>query len=484
MSLSHPTPTSILSWLSNLKATQLHRIAVATGIQSSGTKVVLAQRLSHELQKPISGGQLDVFKKSDGRNTSSEKMSKGDGKGSDEGKAMSVLSIDMGIRNLAYAHIIVPPGASSTKGRSTPQIPVINAWTRLAVSSFPSSGDTETSCLDSSPSTPAKEPKTRARKKSQPSLAEDQVNTLASGQNSGESPETKESFSPDLYASHAYTLITSLVAAYKPTHILIERQRFRSGGGSAVQEWTIRVGVFEGMLYAVLHTLLQQGQMKGPAGANSDADVVVQPVEPRRVARYWTEGDLGSPSGQEDEGNGVEKGEGEGKKKPAKTSRSQEGKKAKIDLVARWWLSYLEHQNSAAADTKLQKVCLAEDSQVRGVVDAYLQKWRGGKPSRKGQSSVINEGNKKKSATSRSKSEKDTDGLEVDEKPVANIKKLDDLADCLLQGIAWLEWGDMRRKIMREGLDAVSWLGASGSGGAVERAEKKPKRSRRKSKKE
>lgn len=438
----HPTPVSAFSWLSKLKATQLHRIAVATGVQSSGTKPVLAQRLSDELQLDRDGSEV----------TTKAESRKGNREESVDGKGMSILSIDMGIRNLAYAHIIVPPGApttfaattsngkldSSIKGDSKSPSPILNAWTRLAVSSFPASAEADKSCLDSPT------PKMRKDKKHQPTLADDQVNSLASGQNA----ETKESFSPQLYASHAYSLIKSLLTTYKPTHILIERQRFRSGGSSAVLEWTIRVGVFEGMLYAVLNTLRREGRIKGLVGADSDADVIVQGVEPRRVAMYWTEGDP-KPSSEQKE---KEIEEGGKEKKIVKTSRAKEGKKAKINLVANWWLSFLDcKENSRLGNSEPLKISLAEGSQAKGVVDVYLRKWKRGNSSLK-RGSIKGGGSGK---------ENHAGEVQVDENPVTKIKKLDDLADCLLQGIAWLEWRGMRRIIARDGPDAVPWLEGS-----------------------
>ncbi|KAF7585076.1 hypothetical protein BBP40_000908, partial [Aspergillus hancockii] len=121
---------------------------------------------------------------------------------------------------------------------------------------------------------------------------------------------TKGSFSPAFYSQQAYTLINTLLATYQPTHILIERQRFRTGGGSAVQEWTLKVGVFEGMLYAVLYALKQERSGAGSAP-------VVLGVEPQRVARFWSE------SGADRVGGKV------------KTS-AKEGKRVKIDLVGGW----------------------------------------------------------------------------------------------------------------------------------------------------
>lgn len=456
MSRGPPKPVLAVSWLSKLKVAQLHRIAVATGIQTSGTKGVLAQRLSDELQS--SNDELENVTKAGTRGRK--------GGGADDGKGMSILSIDMGIRNLAYAHIIVPPRYRATSkgkldagkyGESRGYLPILNAWTRLAVSSLPTSDGTEPAHSDQLTPSPRKDTK------HQPTLGDDQVSALASGQN----VEVKESFSPDIYASHAYSLITSLLATYKPTHVLIERQRFRSGGSSAVLEWTIRVGVFEGMLYAVLNTLRREGRIKGLVGADADVDVIVQGVDPRRVAMYWTESIL-KPSSAEKEKKAEEKEEEEveeGKEKPKKTSRSKEGKKAKINLVANWWQSFLRHKDTQAEDSEPLKISLEEDNQVKVVVDAYLRKWAGGTSSPGG-------------LKGRSGKKKDDSAIQKDEHPVAKIKKLDDLADCLLQGIAWLEWRDMRRKLARGGPEAVSWLEAN-ERVKVERGDKEAKTTRK-----
>jgi cruciform cutting endonuclease 1 len=285
----------------------------------------------------------------------------------------------------------------------------------------------------------------------------------------------KESFAPDLYASHAYTLITSLIAAYKPTHILIERQRFRSGGGSAVQEWTIRVGVFEGMLYAVLQTLIRE--------ANRQAvDIVVQGVEPQRVAKYWIEKDRPASARQP-----------ETEKKNNKKISSKEGKKAKIDVVGRWlttWTNF--HCSTQATQEGPPQIQLSSDSQVKIVAEAYLRKWSGKSRTRSGGSSLgddltmaeLSEQNPERTAP-KTKTRKramqapsSTRETKLAEEPNWNcpetppcpsqaaidIGKLDDLADCLLQGIAWLEWQNMRAKIAREGLAAVPFEGGDGSG--------------------
>ncbi|KAF4188940.1 hypothetical protein CNMCM8694_004389 [Aspergillus lentulus] len=201
MRISSPLLTSY-TWLNSLKATQLQRIAQATGIQSSGTKACLIARLKEELPQPDPENQMRTCK-----STSSSTRTSG----------MSILSIDMGIQNLAYAHLLVPRDSNSAATAAAPGVVKLNAWRRLAVSDALLDPDSR-----SSPGSTSKQQK-----------------------------KEKHTFSPSEYARTAYALVTGLLHAYRPSHVLIERQRFRSGGGSAVQEWTLRVGVFEGMLYAV-----------------------------------------------------------------------------------------------------------------------------------------------------------------------------------------------------------------------------------------
>ncbi|KAJ5647196.1 hypothetical protein N7490_003568 [Penicillium lividum] len=371
-SVSALIPSESNPWLRSLKSTDLQRIARATGIKSSGTKAVLLERIQCELRS-----HAHVHVQSQAQDRSQQKSHS-------DGEPWRILSIDMGIRNLAFAFLTVPcPFSRTTSGLGSwnenqdqkqiqvqlqrPFIPELQAWRRLSVSdgldlsNLPT--PTPTPSSDSESESPAK----------------------------GKGTE-KESYSPDAYASNAYNLIKVLLSTYTPTHILIERQRFRSGGSSAVQEWTLRVGVFEGMMHAILHTLRVE---RGNVG-------IVEGVEPKRVVGFWDE--IGRTGG----GSGIVKLDtSTSEKKPS----AREVKKAKMGIVGGWLEGSLEG--------KYGKVIVGEDEAVRELAGAYVRKWRGEK------------------------------GKKMD------IGKLDDLADCLLQGITWLEWQVMRERLVREGLQAL-----------------------------
>lgn len=306
---------------------------------------------------------------------------------------LRILSLDMGIRNLAFACLRAPDSRFLR--------PELIAWHRLAVedieslnlgSKVPSNLHSLQYNLDPTNS-PGEPPSTSSAQSPSPIKIQDPKETT---------------FSPFLYAQTAYKLITTLLEHYSPTHVLIERQRFRSGSSSAVLEWTLRVGVLEGMLYAVLRTLCEErGSLRG---------LEVCGVEPRRVVRYWSVGDdlaRRSP-------------EGGGKAKKRVTAR--EVKQGKIDLVGGW----LDGALGGGSGDGGEKIIIPHDATAtREMASAYLRKWRGEARGKK----------------------KDLNG--------GGIGKLDDLADCLLQGVTWLEWQVMRERLLREGVGAIDTLRSS-----------------------
>lgn len=207
-------------------------------------------------------------------------------------------------------------------------------------------------------------------------------------------PSLKESFEPAEFAAHAYKLLRHSLLLFNPTHILIERQRFRSGGSSRVLEWTIRINMFESMLYAVLHTLSEEKVWKG----------TVKAIVPSIVGPYWV-------------GTGIEKEAGQLRKARNAKSAKARNKKAKIDLVQNW----LSNKEMVVLGTNEAKV----------TAKLYMEKWH----RRKGH---------------RSKSDTGDDSKEND------LVKLDDLADSLLQGRAWLAWEHKKRSILKHGVDVNS----------------------------
>jgi len=228
----------------------------------------------------------------------------------------------MGIRNLALCLLQIP--ASS-------QIPEITDWDRITVSQKP----------DSSTSSVA------------------------------------ESFEPIDYAAKAYMLMKSSLEKYNPHTILIERQRYRSGGGAAVQEWTVRVNMLESMFHAVLHTIAQQNQY----------DFIVHSVSPRKVAQLWIRDVKGKMS-------------------------SRETKTAKIAAAERIISGF---------DMKV-----LFSGQAKDVAEGYI------------------------SASSLYKNYLRKNTKEGRKSGSVGVKKFDDLADSMLQGLGWWKWHVNRSLTMDE----------------------------------
>ena len=303
------------TWLHDLKLDQLHRLATLVGSHCSGTKPVRIQGIQSAVDNAVVLTRSGHYRDGD----------------------LSLVSIDMGIRNLAYCNIKTPFPNSATAGLDSI---TLEAWQRVEVAE---------SLASRKPIAGLKKSKVVAKALDIPTA------------------DTKESFEPQEYAKYAYSFVKRIIDEHNPSHILIERQRFRSGGGSAVQEWSIRVGVFEAMLYAAIRTLVEQKY----------CDCTVVPMPPAMVNRFWLNSatdDTPSYKAKQKQGDRV-------KKQKIQIA----GKLFSIGSVDKVPLSL----SKAASKTKVD----------------FLAKLSG-----------------QKNLSS------------------ASIPKLDDMADSLLQGIAWISW--------------------------------------------
>lgn len=213
--------------LSGLKSKSLQHIAFLTGVPSTGTKSHILEQLHASLRHA--------------------RMSQGNTR---------ILSVDMGIRNLAYCVIDVPADRYSTNGKMH-----VQSWKRLDL-----------------------------LEKMRPEVV--MPLQISSHEQAVEKPDIaaqailKNSFTPSVMSKVALQ-VTQDFLAHQPDIVLIERQRFRSGGGSAIQEWTVRVNTLESMLWACFETM-RAVRVKAAHGTFP----VVHEVAPKRVASFWT-----APSG-------------------------------------------------------------------------------------------------------------------------------------------------------------------------------------------
>lgn len=181
-----------------------------------------------------------------------------------------------------------------------------------------------------------------------------------------------------------------------------------------MQEWTLRVNMFEAMLHAVLETLGREGRWAGEVWA----------VSPGKVVSF-----AGLDRGGERKEEIVVVVEGGKKKK--KKKRGVKG--VKIDVVGRWLVG--------GGIVGLQ-------GQAEGMGRAFLKRWKG--EGRRKASVVVGDGKGGEDGGRREDGE-------------AGIGKLDDLADCLLQGVAWVKWQENKRLLLDGGVDSLDEVNGVGS---------------------
>ena len=314
-----------MSRFASLKLAELKPLLTSIGAKTSGTKAQLVTQLERELQTP--------------RLTFPSNRS-----------GTRILSIDMGIKNLAYCVCNVrKPRLYGEKMK----IDVVQ-WKRIGV-----------------------------------------MDGL-------ESASEEEAFGPPMLSRAAWKLVSEVLWTRGADTVLIERQRFRSGGGSAVLEWTLRVNMLESMIWAIARSL--------DAADRGFSRPDLWPVNPKQVASFWVDNAL--PEGGR-----------------TTATRSKVEKKQKIDLVHKWLAHGTGDENLelAFADTAVATK-LAFEAAARGNSIAARR------------SRILESG-----------------------ASVAVLTKLDDLADCLLQAAAWCKWEQNRSSLASEDSDASQMIQVAAS---------------------
>jgi cruciform cutting endonuclease 1 len=257
-------------------AKALQALLVRIGSASSGTKDVLHRRLRRDLVRP----QFFAL--------SSEWEAR---QNIGHNENLRILSIDMGIKNLAYCRAEVDYPDGDTRN---PNMAIIE-WDKLNL-------------VDA---------------------AQDLRQPHTTREDSADADEQLDPYSLDKLSETAYRFVTETVLAGKPDVILIERQRWRSSSSSAIQQWTVRVNTLEAMLWAILRTILIE---------NMRRDYEIYGVDPKRVGQYWLE--QYAQATAEKHGASLpldELGEDDAKKASSKKNpRSKAEKKAKIALLRSW----------------------------------------------------------------------------------------------------------------------------------------------------
>ena len=328
-----------MSRFSSLRLAEIRPLLTSIGSRTSGTKAHLLTRLERDLRLP----KLTIR----------------------DGQPTRILSVDMGIKNLAFCVCDVQKHDKS----NALELNVLE-WKKIGV-------------LDG-----------------------------RGGPTSDPSDAAEESFGPSAMSAVAWRLMREVLWPWSADTMLIERQRFRSGGSSAVFEWTLRVNMLESMIWAISRSLCASIASKGPE---------IWPVSPKQVAGFWV------PSVVPEDGRST-------------ITKSKIEKKQKIDLVHTWLAD-------GTRDEKF-KIDFRDGAAVtRSAFLSHAQK------------------------TGKRIATKQTELLSA-----KSIGKLDDLADCLLQAAAWCKWEQNRNSLASSSLTPLEGVSKSQDAPGVKRRKVGPVR--------
>ncbi|KAK6356607.1 hypothetical protein TWF718_000955 [Orbilia javanica] len=210
----------MLQRLSLLRNAELKDILQRCGWPVSGTKAVMA----NEIQARLRRSALTTYRRS------SPGVLEPAANQPDEYR---ILSLDMGIKNMAVCLLKVPRQELLS---SEPIVPEILNWQRFSL-------------FDNQD-------------------CENKPDCAAQGVD----------FASASLAPFATALARQFVVSHNPTIIAIEKQRYRTMGSAVVQEWTLRVNKLEAMLHAALRVLQEEGVWEEGA---------THSICPQKTTGYW-----------------------------------------------------------------------------------------------------------------------------------------------------------------------------------------------------
>ncbi|CAO3572302.1 unnamed protein product [Mortierella alpina] len=357
--------------LSKLAIKDLSVLLEATGQPLTGTKPVLINRLATYLAsiiRNIGDVSKPPFTTTTSCDTSIQQIK-------DKILPQSIVSIDIGVRNLAWVEL-------SREGE-------ILRWSiedMLVPAKLP--GPTTSPEDHSGLSTSSSSPSELALKSPLPKRA-------ARSRKRDPAPP----YDPRTVAVRLDEVMRTIMSSPTVQGVIIERQRFRTGGMHAVLDVTFKCGVIEGMIHTWLAFWQHDWNLKNQARlkqdrpeenhtgmANDREAVFIESVPPRAVATWWGIGASArrSPIGAEPSMEEEEETPSPGKRL-AEEKKEYSAKKGQSRAIVDAWIN----NDTAARDlpTSLKVKCS----------DA-LKEW------------------------------------------YSQEKKRDDLSDCLLQAVAWFEW--------------------------------------------